>query len=135
MSTSLETNHGKNLMRLHTCLTSIGMIDRISSTSHTKQRFVCSGYHTVCAKQWHGHSPCVVSMHRRLRSPEASSRGSSFIIFSCVISFSSGSGTLLIGFPMAFCLSKSLVFSSPKLKSSSPQISLKSSLLCSTVEM
>ena len=26
-------------------------IDRLSSTSHTKQRFVCSGYHTVCAKQ------------------------------------------------------------------------------------
>ena len=78
-----------------------------------KQRIVCSGYHTVCAKHWHGHSPCVVSMLRRLRSPEASSRGSSSIIFSCVISFSSGAGTLVIGFPMAFCLSKSLVFSSP----------------------
>ena len=55
------------------------------------------------------------------------SRSSSSIIFSCVRSFSFCAGTLFIGFPMAFCFSKSLVFSSPKLKSSSPQISLKSS--------
>ena len=60
-------------------------------------------------------------MLRRLRSPEASSRGSSSVIFSCVISSSSCDGTLFIGFPMAFCLSKSLVFSSSKPKSSSPR--------------
>ena len=67
-------------------------------------------------------------MLRRLRTPEASSRGSNSIIFSCVISFSSWAGALFIGFPIVFCLSKSLVFSPSKLKSSSPQIYLKSSL-------
>ena len=106
------------------CRWSGNPIDRVSSTSHTKPSFECSGYHTVCAKQWHGHSPSVISMLRRLRSPEASSRGFNSIIFSCNVSFSSCAGTLIIGFPMVFCLSKSLV----KLKSSSPQISLKSSL-------
>ena len=59
---------------------------------------------------------------------QASSRGSNSIIFSCVVSFSSCAGTLFIGFPIVFCLSKSLVFSASKLKISSHQISLKSSL-------
>ena len=53
------------------------------------------------------------------------SRGSSSIIFSCVTSFSSRAGVLFIGFPIVFCLLKSLVFSPSRLKSSSPQISFK----------
>ena len=51
----------------------------------------------------------------------ASSRGSSSIIFSCVTSFSSRTGVLFIGFPIVFCLSKSLVFSPSRLKRSYPR--------------
>ena len=91
-------------------LTTKSPSDRFSSTSHIKQRFKCSGNQTVSARQWHGHSPCVRLMLLRLRSPEASNRGSNSIIFSCVMSFSSMAGALFYAFPIIFFLSKSLVF-------------------------
>ena len=70
----------------------------------------------------------MISKLRGLRSPEVSMRCSSSIIFSCIASFSSRFGALLIGFPVIFSLSWSLVFSPSKTRSSYPQISLKSSL-------
>ena len=54
-------------------------------------------------------------------SPEASNKGSNSIIFSCVTSFSFMAGALFIAFPIVFRLSKSLVFSLSKLKSSHPR--------------
>ena len=78
--------------------------DLISSMSQIRQRLARSGYHTVCARQWHGQSPCVRSMLLRLRSPEASRRGSSSIIFSCITSTSSELGAPTAGFPTTFCL-------------------------------
>ena len=71
--------------RVTFCLWSGYPTDRVASTSHIKRRFECSGYHTVCARQWHGHSPCARLILQRLRFPEASNRGSNFIIFSCCI--------------------------------------------------
>ena len=108
--------------------------DRISSTSYIKQRFECSGYHSVCARQWHGHSPCVRLILRRLRSPEASNRGSSSIIFSCVTSFPSIAGALFIAFQIVFCLPKLLVFSFFKLNSYPPR-SHSSSLFCPPAQL
>ena len=57
----------------------------------------------------------------RLRSPEASKRGSSSIIFPCIVSFFSMFGAPPTGFPITFCLSWSLMFSLSKPKSSSPR--------------
>ena len=108
-------------------------IDRTSSMSHIKRRFECSGYHIVCARQWHGHSPCVRLKLWRLRSPQASSRSSSSIIFLCVTSISSRAGVLFICFPIVFCLSKSLVFSTSRPKSSSPDLTQVISVFPGTV--
>ena len=113
--------------RVTVCWWSGNPIDRMSSTSHIKHRFDCFVYHTVCARQWHGYSPWVKLMLRRLRSPEASIKGSNSIISACVTSFSSTACVLLVAFPIA-SLSKSLVFSFSKLKCFFPEISLTSSL-------
>ena len=70
----------------------------------------------------------MISILLRLRSPEASRRSSSSIIFSCIISFSSRVSYAPPVFRSRFVTRGRLCSHFFKLKSSSPQISLKSSL-------